>query len=387
MTINTSPFLAVTSGYAIAASTSYLYACTGGLGVFAKLIRSADGVDWADDPATITGVGTLVDGPSHIVLTGGFTGPIGAKVLAKSGTIWTDIGAIAETTTGGRFIGAHYFVIADYKLYYSTDTVTWNSITLPYFVRDVGYDGTNYVILTTARIYRTENLSTLTAFPIPFSGHSIAYLDGVYWVSGFTGATPTRIYRSNDLNSFTLTWYSPGGVYANLSVVDGVLIYGGSQVTDSGGDGITGYYYYDPDIAGYTQNLIVADGYTDNAGRLNLAHKHQLLIWNGYVYTSGGSIKRALYNTDWRAAENPNTATIQGTLRLDTSDGPFAARKVYLYDYTTGTLVAETTSDGTTGVWQFTQVAPGEYFVVGAAQGDDLNIPRDFDAMGVITVV
>jgi hypothetical protein len=79
-------------------------------------------------------------------------------------------------------------------------------------------------------------------------------------------------------------------------------------------------------------------------------------------------------------------AIIQGTLRLDTSDGPFAARKVYLYDYTTGAKVAETTSDGTTGVWQFAQVAPGEYFVVGAAQGDDLNIPRDFDALGVITV-
>jgi hypothetical protein len=80
-------------------------------------------------------------------------------------------------------------------------------------------------------------------------------------------------------------------------------------------------------------------------------------------------------------------AVIQGTLRLDTSDGAFAARKVYLYNYTTGAKVAETISNGTTGVWQFTQVAPGEYFVVGAAQGDDLNIPRDFDAMGVITVV
>lgn len=84
--------------------------------------------------------------------------------------------------------------------------------------------------------------------------------------------------------------------------------------------------------------------------------------------------------------ESPYTATIQGTLRLDTSTGAFAARKVYLYNYTTGAKVAETTSNGTTGAWEFTAVAPGEYFVVGVAQGDDLNIPRDFDAMGVITV-
>jgi hypothetical protein len=81
------------------------------------------------------------------------------------------------------------------------------------------------------------------------------------------------------------------------------------------------------------------------------------------------------------------TGVIQGTLRLDTSDGAFAARRVYLYNYATGAKVAETTSDGTTGTWQFAQVAPGEYFVVGAAQGDDLNIPRDFDALGVITIV
>jgi hypothetical protein len=79
--------------------------------------------------------------------------------------------------------------------------------------------------------------------------------------------------------------------------------------------------------------------------------------------------------------------TIQGTLRLDTSEGAFAARTVYLYNYTTGDKVAQTTSDGATGAWSFTAVAPGDYFVVGAAQGDDLNIPRDFDALGVITVV
>lgn len=88
-----------------------------------------------------------------------------------------------------------------------------------------------------------------------------------------------------------------------------------------------------------------------------------------------------------RGGVNSATGVIQGTLRLDTSDGAFAARDVYLYSYTTGAKIAETTSDGITGAWEFTQVAPGEYFVVGVAQGDDLSVPRDFDALGVITVV
>jgi hypothetical protein len=49
--------------------------------------------------------------------------------------------------------------------------------------------------------------------------------------------------------------------------------------------------------------------------------------------------------------------------------------------------VAETTSDGTTGTWAFATVAPGDYFVVGAATSDDYaTFNRDFDALGVITV-
>jgi hypothetical protein len=141
------------------------------------------------------------------------------------------------------------------------------------------------------------------------------------------------------------------------------------------------------------------------------------LIDNGYVFvggvwgTSAGYVKAFKYEDTWDdgVAAYPvgstlstttedavasflgtgvqYTNTIQGTLRLDTSIGPFAARNVYLYDYTTGAKVAETTSDGTTGVWEFTAVAPGEYFVVGVAQSADLLVPRDFDALGVITVL
>lgn len=80
----------------------------------------------------------------------------------------------------------------------------------------------------------------------------------------------------------------------------------------------------------------------------------------------------------------PSTGVISGTLRLDTSTGALAARKVYLYKYTTGDKVAEVTSHATTGVWEFTAVAAGSYFVVGASL--DSEPTRDFDAMGVITV-
>ena len=82
---------------------------------------------------------------------------------------------------------------------------------------------------------------------------------------------------------------------------------------------------------------------------------------------------------------NPSTGVISGTLRLDTSLGAFAARKVYLYSYTTGAKVAEVTSNATTGAWEFTAVAAGSYFVVGASL--DSEPTRDFDAMGVITVI
>jgi hypothetical protein len=130
------------------------------------------------------------------------------------------------------------------------------------------------------------------------------------------------------------------------------------------------------------------------------------IVFGSFVYLPFGvfHLYRALYNSDWLTVTgtfalteqhdscvvlgdfNSATGIIQGTLRLDTSDGAFAARTVYLYSYTTGAKLAETTSDEGTGAWSFTQVTPGEYFVVGVAEGTDLEVPRDFDALGVITV-
>lgn len=471
-TINSTPFIAVSTGYSIAASSSYLYACYGGLAALAKLSRSADGVDWADDPANITNVVTLIEGSTHIVLAAGDSVTPKSKVLAKSGTTWTDIAAITLTPTGGRYIGGKYFVFAGTTLYYSSDATNWSTSVIPYAVKDVGYDGANYVILTASRIYKTSNLSTLTAYPISFTGHSIFYIDSTYWVSGYTGATPTAIYRSNDLNSFTLVFNSLSA-YAQLSSVDNLLF-----MVDIGTSSTYGkvYHLVPGSISARTELPDITSVY-DNAGRADVVLRGQVLINGEYLYVAGGgSIYRAVYNDDWLAGTplflsltNPlpdaqidvaysqsagtvsggtapytwsitskswsdsttitggtlattfttagaktfsvlitdsstpaktttgtsgltvqevlATGTIEGTLRLDTSTGAFAARKVYLYSYTTGDKLAETTSDGTTGAWSFTAVAPGEYFVVGVAEGADLTVPRDFDALGVITVV
>jgi hypothetical protein len=115
------------------------------------------------------------------------------------------------------------------------------------------------------------------------------------------------------------------------------------------------------------------------------------------VYTASTIAVTPVNSGTLQATSSPDTAVIQGsfsaatgsiagTLRLDTSSGVFAARTVYLYSYTTGAKIAETVSNASDGVWEFSSVAPGEYFVVGVAQAGDLTIPRDFDALGVITV-
>lgn len=84
---------------------------------------------------------------------------------------------------------------------------------------------------------------------------------------------------------------------------------------------------------------------------------------------------------------NSADGVIQGTLKLDNASGSFAARPVILYTYPGGVKVAETTSDGTTGAWEFTQVSPGDYFVVGLPSAEDSETyNRDFDADGIITV-
>ena len=88
-----------------------------------------------------------------------------------------------------------------------------------------------------------------------------------------------------------------------------------------------------------------------------------------------------------QATVNSADGVIQGTLKLDNASGSFAARPVILYTYPGGVKVAETTSDGTTGEWGFTQVSPGDYFVVGLPSTEDFETyNRDFDADGIITV-
>lgn len=90
------------------------------------------------------------------------------------------------------------------------------------------------------------------------------------------------------------------------------------------------------------------------------------------------------YTTE--AVAGASGTPISGTLRLDTSSGAFAARTVCLYDYPTKALVATTTSNGSTGAWEFASVAAGTYFLVAVAESEDITAHRDFDALGMITV-
>jgi hypothetical protein len=210
-----------------------------------------------------------------------------------------------------------------------------------------------YQYLTPIASYvSTNNLSTFTEVSA-LAFHRV-------WAFGTTlyGAVGGTLYSSTD----GTTWTSKGTPLGSASL----------DIYDITYDGSSTYL-----IVGELGNAVTTTAFSTYTAL------------PGYDF-AGHALFGAVYVDDsilYPVVVPPFSATIQGTLRLDTSDGAFAARTVYLYNYTTGDKVAQTTSDGSTGAWSFTQVAPGEYFVVGAAQGDDLNIPRDFDALGVITVV
>jgi hypothetical protein len=194
-----------------------------------------------------------------------------------------------------------------------------------------------------------------------------AYSSGVYATAG------SHLYKTTNGTTWTDLGEPLGGEVLND------IAFGNSQymlVGDNGGAATTtdfstftpfsgvNFNYHHIYAATYTASTVAVT--PGNSGTLQLTSRPDTVIIQGSFSAATGSIS--------------------GTLRLDTSTGVFAARTVYLYSYTTGAKIAETTSNGTTGVWEFTAVAPGEYFVVGVAMGSDLTIPRDFDAMGVITV-
>lgn len=380
-TINASSFVSVGSGYALAASSSYLYACYDDVGI-GKLARSANGVDWADDPAGLSSLKTLLNGSTHIVLTGS----VATYVLDKTGSTWVavDAGDIGEATSGGRYVNGTFFVFGATNYYYTADNgVTWTAGNPARVLVDVGYDGTDYLLATVDRVYATNDFSSYTPYPLPFSALSIAYLDGLYWLSGYSALSSARIYSSSDLLTFTQRFVDTTG-YDCLSVVDGRLFMSNYANAASNGDIFVLDYN---SITSRTALTGITDVY-DHSSRLGLCFKHTILVNNGYVYVAGGdgALYRASYDASWTAA--PYTGEISGTLRLDSEAGAFAARAVYLYNYSTGALVAATTSNETTGEWSFTTLPAGDYFVVGAATVDDYTTySRDFDALGVITVV
>lgn len=399
MAINSTSFLPVLTGpsHTVAVTDSYLYANKYNSALTQHTIyRSADGVDWESTATTVSGSCSLVEGTSRIVLTGATT-----KSMAKNGTTWSDATGITGTTTGGRFIGGKYFVWTTTNYFYSDDGMAWTAGSPARVTQDVGYDGTSYLILTTDRVYKSTDLVSFVSYPLPsgLNGISIYYAFGQYWISILSGSW--RILVSNTLDDFTTRWSSSAVPY--FQMVDNALFFYFGNVSLPQDKGL---YVYTPAL-GSPVLVTLEDSEAGVTGPyIGPPLSRQVVIKGSYVYhATGESVVRAVYNTGWNAITGvlaalergdviqlagtvqSATGVIQGTLRLDTSTGAFAARTVYLYSYTTGAKLAETTSDGTTGAWSFTQLAPGEYFVVGVAAGADLAVPRDFDALGVITVV
>jgi hypothetical protein len=360
--------------------------------------------------------------------------------VAFNGTTWSkaDVGSlinIAATNPAHPVKKANelFFLLGGDGLYSGTDGLNWTKrLELPavepggptYFIRDMVFTGGVYYMVVqvsyaggeTGTIrYTSSNLTSWTSYSTELPvGPFFSSLRRLFYAGGeFYLELLYYLLKSPDFITWSIveggtTWPLNKSFYP---LDDGFLV---GQTTHQN----THLVSWLP----YSKNNIVdtTTAFDENITSSSLTHLEILtdsvIVHNGYVFISGrvgseGYVKAFRYEDTWDDGDPyptrtgtilviagndvvdisgdlaQYTATIQGTLRLDTSDGPFAARKVYLFDYTTGAKVAETTSDGTTGVWQFAQVAPGEYFVVGAAQGDDLNIPRDFDAMGVITIL
>lgn len=198
----------------------------------------------------------------------------------------------------------------------------------------------------------TDNLATFSVLSGRLFNRVWAYGTTLYGVEG------GRVFSSTDAT----TWSDKGLPFGSASI----------PIQKITSDGTSTFL-----IVGDLGNAVTTTDfttYTALPGNLFLGHR---------ILDADYAPSTVLYP----ATGSGTTATIQGTLRLDSATGAFAARKVYLYNYITGAKVAETTSDSVSGAWFFMGVASGTYFVVGVAQDTDLTVPRDFDAMGVITVV
>jgi len=249
-----------------------------------------------------------------------------------------------------------------------------------------------------ARLYYTDNFVDFTFASHGTSGSEVflsaAGTSGGVWVLRYRVgvATYRTVISTDDLQTFSFydthtfdrVWAFGNTLYGSVA---GTLYSStdGSTWTSKGTPlGSVSLDIYDIAYDGVSTFLIVGElGYA-----MTTTNFSTYSALTGYSFT-GHALLSALYVENtllFVEPPTPDTGTIQGTLRLDTSTGSFAERTVYLYNYDTGAKIAETTSNELTGVWEFTAVAPGDYFVVGVSNNTDLTIPRDFDALGVITV-
>jgi hypothetical protein len=392
------------------------------------------------------GYGTYISSPvaigdmfvCYVQRASGISPPL--FTVAFNGTTWSkaDVGSlinIAATNPAHPVKKANglFFLLGGDGLYSGTDGLNWTKrLELPavepggptYFIRDMVFTGGVYYVVVqvsyagggTGTIrYTSSNLTSWTSYSTELPvGPFFSSLQRLFYAGGeFYLELLYYLLKSPDFITWSIvegdtTWPLNKSVYP---LGDGFLV---EQTTPQNTHLVTWLPYSKNNIVDITT------AFDENIASSILTQLRistdSVILHNGYVFISGGVgpegyVKAFRYEDTWDDGDpyptrtgtilviagndvaviaggfTNATATIQGTLRLDTSDGAFAARDVYLYNYVNGEKIAETVSDAVTGIWQFTQVAPGEYFVVGAAQGDDLNIPRDFDALGVITVV
>lgn len=343
-------------------------------------------------------------------------------IAAFNGTTWSVVDVTALFGSSGyaylaydfplQVANSNFFLVTSTGIFKSTDGATWTeSYALPahepggptYQVLSVIYvSGTYYALWsdgTTTTFISSSNLSSWTAVTsLTGSFTRLFYAGGKFYAQALYG-----IYESANFSSWTSRYWQAGVAFTiePFPFGDGFF----ARVDRGGGNYSLNYLQYAKttlsdfwDIPAFENNALPI-------------HSLRVFLYNGYVYGAGRNGAFCFkYNTAWddntgipdpvgttATLEQRDTSaiavtsevylnTISGTLRLDTNTGPFAARNVYLYQYATGEKLAATTSNDSDGTWSFSHVPPGDYFVVGVASSLDLSVPRDFDALGVITV-
>ncbi|GEM_PF-4397884 len=345
-------------------------------------------------------------------------------IVAFNGTTWSvaDVTALFDESRVYAYLtydfplqvaNSNFFLVTSTGIFKSTDGATWTeSYALPayelggpiYQAFSVIYvSGTYYALWnngTTTTFISSSDLSSWTAVT-SLTGYftRLFYAGGKFYAQAIYG-----IYESANFSSWTSRYWQAGVAFTIEPVPFGDGFF--ARVDRRDGSYSLNYLQYAKTTLSDFWDIPL---FENNALSLSSL---RVFLYNGYVYGVGDNGAFCFkYNTAWDDNNGvPNLAgtmatserddlvsaagtsevylnTISGTLRLDTSSGPFAARNVFLYRYADGEKLAATVSNASDGTWSFSQVPPGDYFVVGVASSLDLAVPRDFDALGVITIV